>query len=486
MAHLYLYLFGLPRLQLDQRELQIRSRKALALLAYLALSAQPHTRDHLANLFWAEKDPSTSRAFLRNLLWVLKKAGLQDWLALEADTVSLKPGYTLDVAVFLHQAGRGRQHSHERYQACPACQEALFQAAELYQEGFLAGFSISGSQEFDEWQLLQSESLRQVYSGVLERLVWLQEAGQEFELALAYARRWVALDPLHEPAHRLLMQLLAAADQPAAALRQYHELCRRLVEELGVEPAPETVALYETIRLHRVLPSQRQIPPRSNLPAPTTSFIGRQREVSEVIALLTTANPPAGPARLVTLSGPGGSGKTRLALEVAGRLLNRFPDGVFFVDLAPLLSPESVASTVSRALQVAEAPGRSIADTLKDYLRSRQLLLVLDNFEHLLAAASLVGDLLSAAPNLTTLVTSREVLHLYGERVYPVPPMALPQAGGGLRSSDLAQNESVQLFSARAKAVQPDFDRNDAQLRLIAEICTHLDGLPLAIELAAA
>jgi predicted ATPase/class 3 adenylate cyclase len=219
----------------------------------------------------------------------------------------------------------------------------------------------------------------------------------------------------------------------------------------------------------------------NNLPRQLTSFVGRSTELGEITALLAKA-------RLVTLTGPGGSGKTRLALQVATRLIEAFQDGVFFVALAPISDPRLVASTIAQALGLAEITGRSMADRLKDYLRSRALLLVLDNFEQVIAAAPLVADLLAACGGVKFLVTSRERLGLSGERLYPVPSLALPDLTQLPPPPPVALSRypAVELFVQRAQAVKPDFRLTSDSTPAVVEICRRLDGLPLAIELAAA
>ena len=219
--------------------------------------------------------------------------------------------------------------------------------------------------------------------------------------------------------------------------------------------------------------------PEHNLPAPLTSFVGRQRELEEVASLLNES-------RLLTLTGPAGTGKTRLALQVAAQVAEGFADGVTLVELAPLKDPALVADTVARALGLTNTTEQTITKVLANYLENKELLLVLDNFEHLLEAAPLASDLLSAASNLRILTTSREALGLYGEQEYPVPPLGLPDLGDPVLPSALKDHEAIALFMQRAQAVVPGFALTDEDALGVAEICVRLDGLPLAIELAAA
>lgn len=222
----------------------------------------------------------------------------------------------------------------------------------------------------------------------------------------------------------------------------------------------------------------------NNLPVQLTSFIGRQEELKTVKELIL--RPPAG-VRLVTLIGPGGTGKTRLSLQMAAELIDRFKDGVFFVDLAPLREPESVLAAIARTVGLRETSDRPLLDELKEYLQDRRILLLLDNFEQVAAAAPNVAELLGHCPDLQILVTSREALHVRGEQVFPVPPLALP--GADLKQptlEQLTQYEAVRLFIERAQAVKPDFAVTNENAPAVAEICFRLDGLPLAIELATA
>lgn len=217
----------------------------------------------------------------------------------------------------------------------------------------------------------------------------------------------------------------------------------------------------------------------NNLPHQMTSFIGRQAELAELKRLLNEK-------RLLTLTGPGGSGKTRLALQAATEMVDQFRNGVFFVALAPLTDANLVASTIAQPLGIKETAGRSIADSLQEYLRSKSLLLILDNFEQVIGAASLVAQLLTACRELKIIITSREALRIGGEHEYPVPPLPLPDLAQVESFESISQSTAVELFIQRAKAVKPDFQLTRESIPAVAEICHRLDGLPLAIELAAA
>jgi predicted ATPase/class 3 adenylate cyclase len=217
----------------------------------------------------------------------------------------------------------------------------------------------------------------------------------------------------------------------------------------------------------------------NNLPTQLTSFVGREQELTEAAAVLEGA-------RLLTLTGPGGTGKTRLSLELAARAADRFPDGVFFVPLEPISEASLVPATIAQVLGLPDRGGRSPVDRLVDYLRDRRVLLVLDNVEQVRSAAPVVGELLVGAPGLTVLATSRSTLHVYGEREFPVPPLGVPDARETADPEAVARYEAVALFVERAMAARPSFRLTAADAPAVAEICRRLDGLPLAIELAAA
>jgi predicted ATPase/DNA-binding SARP family transcriptional activator len=508
MSRLKLFLLGPPRIECKGKPIEIGRRKAVALLVYLALSGRSHSRDALATLFWPEHDQSRARAGLRRALAALKKALGEGWLDVDWETVGLNRDAEvwLDVGQFQDRLAECWTHGHPQDQVCPACLSLLAEAAALYRDDFLAGFTLRDSPGFDEWQFFQTEGLRDELASALERLAQGHSGQGEFERAIAYARRWLALDPLHEPVHCCLMRLYAWSGQRAAALRQYGECERILREELGVPPEEETTQVYRAIKEKRDLPppvdrfAKPVSPPKAarkhNLPVQPTPFLGREMELAELARLLTDPD-----VRLVTLLGPGGMGKTRLALEAAAAQIDTFVHGVYFVSLASLQSVEAIVPTVAETIGFSFYKGGEAQQQLLDYLRQRTMLLIMDGFEHLLDGVGLVTDILRTAPDVKILTSSRVRLNVQDEHLFPIAGMHYPALTPGpspvfgrgepkdaalRRARDIAQYSAVKLFLQSACRAQPDFELTDDNLTDVARICRFVEGMPLAILLAAA
>ncbi|HWQ15893.1 MAG TPA: BTAD domain-containing putative transcriptional regulator, partial [Roseiflexaceae bacterium] len=496
-------LFGAPCIELDGRPVQLRRTKALALLAYLALARRPQERDTLVGLLWPEFDDASARNNLRRELSLLRSTLDTEVLVADRTQVSWNPQVELwlDVAEFEGRLAAWRGHGHGPGELCTTCAAALADAARLYTADLLAGFDAPDCPAFDEWLFFQREELRQQLAALLPQLAAWHAGRGEHGAALGFARRWLALDPLHEPAQREVMRLYALAGQQAAALRQYEECVRLLEAELEAEPEAETRALYEEIRARRLAApapalleartpptaagAPRRQRPFHNLPA-AGDFVGRQRELADVIRRLTD---PA--CRLLTLTGPGGVGKTRLALQAAQVLADTWrdeeviADGVLFVPLAEVSDVAGLISALAAAAHFEFYPSAVPRRQILDYLRDKRMLLVLDNFEQLLDAAEFIGALVAAAPGLRLLVTSRVALNLPEEWFHPVEGLSFPTEDDLPGVTQLARYDAVRLFEQHARRARIDFSLSRERAHVV-RLCRLVAGMPLAIELAAA
>ena len=323
MSALKLTLFGPPRLEREGQPVEVSRRKALALLVYLAATGQPHSRDTLATLFWPEVDQRRARGNLRRALSDLNQELGEGSLVLEGETVALAGDdhVWLDVAQFRAGLAACAGYDHPSEDTPPACLSLLAETAELYQADFLAGFTLRDAPEFDDWQYFEAEGLRQALASALERLVQAHSSQGDYEAAIPYARRWLALDNLNEPVHRQLMQLYALAGRRHEALRQYKVCAEALKTELGASLDPETEALYQQIIGGEVAPAPAATPKPAWLPpAPiaveverSAPLVGREIELERLQAKISTGW--RGQGAIIFLAGVSGVGKTRLAYE---------------------------------------------------------------------------------------------------------------------------------------------------------------------------
>lgn len=496
MAHLQLSFLGTMQVALDGQPVTgFESGKVRALLAYLAMGRErPHNRDTLTGLLWPDQPEQMARTNLRqalsNLRRTIRDQGAEPpFLLISRESVQFNPegDSSADVTTFAALLDACTTHTHRRPELCTPCSERLTEAVNLYRGPFLDGLFLYDSVAFEEWMLLQREMLQRRVLQALHQLAAYHERRGAYDDAYSYAWRQIEIDPWREEAYLQAMRVLVLRGERTAALAQY-EACRRALEEgLGVEPAEEITALYERIRssdddaqLTRqqlALPSAR----RHNLPPQPTAFIGRERELVELAQLVERPE-----CRLISLVGQGGSGKTRLALQAAAEQIEAFSDGVCLVPLAPLQSSDYLASTIGAALDFSFSGQEDERTQLLNVLRDKEMLLVLDNFEHLLDGTDLVAAILQSAPGVTILTTSREKLNLQGEWSLTVEGLPYPKAG----TPDVLETyAAVQLFLQSARRAGSNFalrDEDQHTVDGVVRICGLVGGLPLAIELAAA
>jgi len=483
MHHLSISLFG-PLLILRDGKLVngFTYQKARALLVYLVLeAARPHSRDELVGLLWPDLPDAAARTNLRQALADLRKVlgdeeATLPYLLITRDSLqfNLSSDYELDVAQFITLLDSCKRHHHRQAERCPRCLERMQQAVAYYQGELLAGFIVNEAAGFEEWLLLKREAFHQRALTALACLTAACERRQQCEQAIEYARRQLELDPWREEAHQQLMSLYALIGQRSAALAQY-ETCRRiLAQEFGVAPAAETRALYAQI-CAGANGSRPPAPPRPYAPVP---LLGRERELAELGELL--ANPAQ---RLITITGLGGIGKTRLALAAAAAQADTFLHGAVFVDLTATSTANRLPQAILLALYQPLQGDQNPQAQLIRYLQDKELLLVLDNYEPLLPEISLLCELLKRAPQVTLLVTSRERLALQAEQIFALEGLPYPQQGVINGADEFA---APQLFLQRVRQFQRHFAPDGEEWAALLRICRATQGLPLALELAAA
>ena len=456
-----------------------RLKKAAGLIKLLALAPQHRMhRERAMELLWPGSGSRTASNNLRGAVHAARKAlGTEGsgHLGSEDGMLLLCPEGELWVDA---EAFKGPRLAARRSRNPAAYRRAI----DLYAGELLPG------DRFEDWAEERRADLRRLYLALLTELAGLYEEREEYDRAAEALQNVVAEEPAEEGAHASLMRLHADSGRQGEALAQYERLREVLSRRLDAKPSTEIRRLRDSIAAGG-LPQVRTAVPapednsgagNHNLPIPTTSFVGREREMVEVKRELAMT-------RLLTLTGLGGSGKTRLALEVGRDLIGAYPDGVWLVELAPLTEPGLVVQEVAGVLEVQERSGETLLGTLVDDLRSRRILLVLDNCEHLVDdVARLVHDLLRSCPDLRLLATSREALGVPGEINRLMQPLSLPDPGHPTTVEELEGYGAARLFVERALYRPTAFALTPENAGAVAEVCRQLEGIPLAIELAAA
>lgn len=507
-------MFGGLRAERNKQTInRFRTHKSALLLAYLAYYPNRiYARDELADLLWPDDTLEAARASLRTALNSLRRQ--LEPPDISAQSVLLADRYNVwlngdsvitDVSDFINALFEARGAENPE-----SCTRLLSQAVDVYSGELLPGF-------YENWILSERDRLTQLQLGALNQLVSIHESADRANLALGYAQRAVTLDPTAEMAHVSVMRLLHAAGRSAEAVRHYGGVERIFREQLNIDPPEGCQLLIESLSMSSTAPGSSGLlsaavpcgdirdafdqPSLSaphtrlnNIPYPVSRFFGRETEIGRIEQLLMeatqTINLRSGVVpreRLLTLVGPGGSGKTRLALEVATRMMVAFNEAVWYVALGDLTEAELIPETVLDSVQSPKRLELDWVALLRERLGAKPALLIFDNYEHLVdKGAEYVADLLEAIPGLVCLVTSRVRLNIYGESVIPVEPLPTPNPSQQERDyRELLAFPSIQLFVDRARCARADFQITSSNAAAISKLCSRLEGIPLAIELAA-
>ncbi|MEO7718851.1 MAG: BTAD domain-containing putative transcriptional regulator [Capsulimonas sp.] len=481
---------------------RFETRRAASLLAFLAVHRRrSHPREELIEMLWPDEDADATRIRFRQVLSTLRRTlesacvDASDLLIADRVSVRLSADVSTDVSQF-----EDAMASASRADTAETRVKALRRAVDAYGGELLPGY-------YDDWVLGERRRLEEEYLTALSRLAQALSDTGDRDQALEYARKAVRLDPLREESHADVIRVLAADGRIAEALRQFRDLEQVLWKELRAMPGAEIQTLIEPLRSAPTLvfapapvaetapPSgtpvgadaprrEIPIPPIGGMPTRLTRFFGRQTEIETLSVLLTSAIDDETSTRLLTLVGSGGLGKTRLALEVARRVAAHFPGGVWFTPLTDVGDASLLVSAIADSLRPGPPPGGDLWEHCLTRLGGGRTLLVLDGMEHLVdEGAQTVRMLLEQREELTCLVTSRRRLNLGGEQDYPVSPLPAPNE---FEEPDLAAlTPSMQLFLDRARQVSPQFALTPANQATVAALCRRLEGIPLALELAA-
>ena len=489
-------LLGSFEAKLNGEPMEISSRPAQSLLAYLILN--PHKsfrREYLAGLLWPDSDETNARNNLRQTLWRLRKSVGEKFFLTDKVSVGFNPqsNYWLDADLLQNGVDD------------TASAETAIREVTAYEGRLLPGF-------YDEWVMLEQERFQALYEDRMQRLLDRLVEESHWREACEWAERWIAQGLTPEPAYRALMTAHAGLGDQAGVAAVFQRCAEALDKELGVEPSAETQHLFQKLTSGEVLfqPHKRETEPtlQVKLPIPPTPFVGREGELSRLATLLTDPT-----VRLVTVHGPGGIGKTRLSIEAARAQAKTFVDGVYFVSLAAIDDPGFISSQIAETLElpfyVRDQREHWEYDTqieqLLAHLKEKQLLLVLDNTEHLLSTAfpslpkwersvdQLVTEVLQTAPGVKILATSQERLNLHGETLLSLDGLNVPESGARKKEwvssqenvQALAAYSAVELFRQGARRVQSNFELGQDNLDDVIEICHLVAGMPLGIELAA-
>jgi diguanylate cyclase (GGDEF)-like protein len=488
MARLSVITLGGIEIFLDDRPItaSFRTRKEVILLVYLmAESHHNHTREFLAELFWPEKAEGVARVNLRQALAGIKKVvGDRDaadpYLISTRETIQFnqQSDYWMDEQAFKGHFQSVHDHNHDTLVTCQTCIQELLAANALYGGDYLAGFHLSNSLDLREWIICRREQYFRLMLGALKHISQFFKQIGDHETAIRFVRQLVNLDPLEEGEQQNLITLLALSGHRSAALEQY-QVCRQLLKaELNIEPSPETTALYESIRSGKLGEAAASNLAHASLPIQLTSFIDRQAEMEEFDRCFQS---PV--CRLLTLVGPPGIGKTRLALQIVEDQREDFPDGVWFIPLDAAQSGETLAENIAKASGLTlEEPKKTHNNQLINHLQWKKILFLLDNFDDFMTETGVLIKLLSRARQVRVLLTSRERLNLQSACLFRLGGLPCMPSEPPYKAE---VSDAVQLFLHRAKRIRSGFNPGETEIAYVIRICQLAEGNPLAIELAA-
>lgn len=478
--------------------LELTSAKATALLVYLAVTAVPARRETLMALLWPEATAAAAAHNLRQVVYTLRKqipriamrtaGNAVPLLISDRQTLTLHPSADVacDVRAFRDLLDGVRQHAHADIHRCATCRAQLQAAVSHYQGDFLSDFYLADSGPFEEWAQTVRARLQERMLDTLDLLAVTALRHHDFDTAVQLAQRQITIAPLYESAYRHLLEALARAGRSSEAIIAFDAYAEQLASELGLQPERSLRELVARIRSGQITSQSGARPVRHhNLPIYATPFIGRRALVDLVQQQILAPD-----CRLLSIVGPGGCGKTRLAVAAVAPLMDsdRFRDGVWFVPLVDLPVGSPIAPAIIEALPyVTLSASATPAQNLCAHVRHRSLLILLDNAEHQLTAENLalLRDLVQSGPDVTLVVTSRTRLRLAAEQLVPLAGLDVPPTGLPLSTTGALAYEAVALFVACARRVRPDFELNDDNLAAVTAVCRQVEGFPLAIELAA-
>jgi len=484
MPRLTVRLFGILSAELGGQPIAFAYGKTKAILAYLALDpGRTVSREKLAGLLWPDQPQEIALDNLRQALSRLRKSiddpsAFQSFLIADRETVqlNLQADLQVDAVLFKGELAFCSGHVHRHPQTCPTCANHIETACKIFRGEFLEDFTLPDSDLFEDWAAVQRA---QFHEQELEALGWLVNYYQrlgDHPRALDFARQQVVLEPLNEGSNLRLMKVLVRSGRMDQALSHYRRFQQKFADEIDQTPSRQLVDYYERIRSGEENSDPRQETVARDLPTPLNPIIGRQVELNELEVWL--ADPSR---RLITILGPGGAGKTRLAVEVARKQAPVFADGIIFIDLSNENIRASPASQIAKYANFSFSNEQELLEELSKYLEGKDLLLVLDGLEHAQGSREFVSWLLQAEQNLVVLATSRERLNLPGEWVFglgglAVPPLAI--------HDDIEKYSAVEMFVLHARQSDPGFELTPGNRVSVGRICSLVDGMPLAIRLA--